>query len=147
MSVHRVRQMSENARMPTLNLEHVACNVEDPVAMAAWYVQHLGMRIVRHSPEPPQIHFLADAAGRAVIEIYRNAADPVPDYAAMNPFQFHIAFAAPDPDAARAALVAAGATLVDERTAPDGSRLIMLRDPWGIPLQLCKRPTPLLHDV
>jgi len=62
----------------------------------------------------------------------------------MHPLRFHIAFAAADPDAARAALVAAGATLVDERTMPDGSRLIMLRDPWGIALQLCNRPTPLL---
>src|SRR5215831_19962482 len=108
--------MSENRRMPTLNLEHVACNVADPVAMAAWYVEHLGMRVVRHAPEPSQIHFLADAAGRGVIEIYRNAGDAIPDYAAMNPLRFHIAFAAADLDAARAALIAAGATFVDERT-------------------------------
>ena len=139
--------MSQDRRMPTLNLEHIACNVADPVAMAAWYVQHLGMRVARHSPEPPHIHFLADAAGRAVIEIYRNDADPIPDYAAMNPLRLHIAFAAPDPDAARAALVAAGATFVDERTLPDGSRLLMLRDPWGVPLQLCKRSTPLLAEA
>lgn len=130
--------------MPPLNLEHIAANVADPVAMAAWYVEHLGMRVVRHTPEPTQIHFLADAAGRAVIEIYRNDADAIPDYAAMNPLRFHIAFAASDPDAARAALVAAGATFVDERTLPDGSRLVMLRDPWGIALQLCKRTTPLM---
>ena len=130
--------------MPTLNLEHVACNVADPPAMAAWYVKHLGMRIVRHAPEPSQVHFLADAAGRAVIEIYRNAGDAIPDYAAMNPIRFHIAFAAGDPDASRAALVAAGATFVEERTMADGSRLLMLRDPWGLPLQLCKRPTSLL---
>jgi catechol 2,3-dioxygenase-like lactoylglutathione lyase family enzyme len=130
--------------MPILNLEHVACNVADPQAMAAWYVEHLGMRIVRRSPDPSQIHFLADAAGRSVIEIYCNAADAIPDYPAMHPIRFHIAFAAPDPDASRAALVAAGATFVEERAAPDGSRLLMLRDPWGIPLQLCKRPAPLL---
>ena len=130
--------------MPTLNLEHVACNVADPEAVAAWYVEHLGMRIVRHSPQPSQVHFLADAAGRAVIEIYRNAGDAIPDYAAMNPIRFHIAFAAADPDAAREALVAAGATFVEERGAPDGSRLLMLRDPWGTPLQLCQRPTPIL---
>lgn len=133
--------------MPILNLEHIACNVADPKAMAAWYVEHLGMRIVRQSPDPSQIHFLADAAGRSVIEIYRNAADTIPDYPAMNPIRFHIAFAAPDPDASRAALVSAGATFVDERATPDGSRLLMLRDPWGIPLQLCKRPTPLLPDA
>jgi len=102
------------------------------------------MRVVRRSADASRIHFLADAAGRAVIEIYCNAADPIPDYAAMHPLRFHIAFATDDPDTSRRALVAAGATLVDERTTPDGSRLLMLRDPWGVPLQLCKRPTPLL---
>ena len=142
-----IRRMSENTRMPTLNLEHIACNVADPAAMAAWYVEHLGMRVVRHTADPPHIHFLADAAGRAVIEIYRNAADAIPDYAAMHPLRFHIAFAAADPDGAREALVAAGATLIDDRTMPDGSRLLMLRDPWGVPLQLCKRPTPLLAEA
>ena len=130
--------------MPALNVEHVACNVSDPGAMAAWYVQHLGMRIVRQVSAPPYIHFVADAAGRTVIEIYSNPADPVPDYAAMHPLRFHLAFAAVDIDADKAALVAAGATVVDDQTTPDGSRLIMLRDPWGLALQLCRRTTPLL---
>ncbi len=60
--------------MPALNLEHFACNVSDPTAMADWYVRHLGMRVVRRVPTPPYIHFLADAAGRTVIEIYSNPA-------------------------------------------------------------------------
>lgn len=130
--------------MPALNVEHVACNVSDPAAMAAWYVEHLGMRIVRRISAPPYIHFVADAAGRTVIEIYSNPADPVPDYAAMHPLRFHLAFAATDIDADRAALVAAGATVVDDQTTADGSRLIMLRDPWGLALQLCRRTMPLL---
>ncbi len=130
--------------MPKLNAEHVALNVREPAAMAAWYVEHLGMRIVRQSTVAPYIHFIADAAGRTVIEIYSNPIDQIPDYASMHPFRLHLAFAAPDPDASRAALVAAGASLVDDQTRDDGTRLIMLRDPWGLALQLCKRPQPLL---
>jgi catechol 2,3-dioxygenase-like lactoylglutathione lyase family enzyme len=130
--------------MPVLNVEHVACNVSDPVAMAAWYVEHLGMRIVTRVAAPPHMHFLADANGRVVVEIYCNPIDPVPDYSSMHPLRFHLAFAAEDPDTARAALLAVGATFVDEQALPDGSRLVMLRDPWGLPLQLCKRTTPLL---
>ena len=42
--------------MPMLNLEHVALNVADPAAMAAWYVKNLGMRIVRQSAVAPYIH-------------------------------------------------------------------------------------------
>ena len=133
--------------MPVLKVEHFACNVSDPPGMAAWYVAHLGMRIVRRNAAPPQIHFLADAAGRVVMEIYSNSADAVPDYGAMHPMRFHVAFAAADPDAARAELVAAGATFVNEQSLPDGSRLLMLRDPWGLPLQLCKRATPLLPET
>ena len=132
--------------MPVLNVEHLACNVLDPVSMAAWYVEHLGMRIVRRITTAPFIHFLADASGHVVIEIYNNPVDPVPDYRAMHPLRFHMAFAASDPDAAATTLVAAGATPVDGQTQPDGSRLVMLRDPWGLPIQLCRRPRPLLHQ-
>ena len=130
--------------MPMLNLEHIALNVADPVAMATWYVKNLGMRIVRQSTVAPYIHFLADAAGRSVIEVYSNDADPFPDYASMHPLRLHVAFATSDPDGSRAALEAAGATFVDEMTRDDGTRLVMLRDPWGLALQLCKRPEPLL---
>jgi glyoxylase I family protein len=130
--------------MPVLNAEHIAWNVADPPAVAAWYVEHLGMRILRHSPVAPHMHFLADAAGRVVIELYNNTADPIPDYAAMHWARLHFAFDAPDPGGAKAALLAAGATEVSDQTSPDGSRLIMLRDPWGFPIQLCKRTTPLL---
>jgi glyoxylase I family protein len=130
--------------MPALNVEHIAWNVSDSVAVAAWYVEHLGMRVVREGATPPYVRFLADRAGRVVLEIYSNDVDPFPDYAAMHPLRLHLAFAAPDPDAARAALVAAGATPVDDQTQPDGSRLIMLRDPWGLALQLVNRATSLL---
>jgi len=127
-----------------LNVEHVALNVPDPAAMAAWYVQNLGMRIVRESSVSPYIHFVADAAGRTVIELYSNPVDPVPDYPSMHPLRLHVAFATSDPDAARTALVAAGASFVDETTRDDGTRLLMLRDPWGLAIQLCKRAEPLL---
>ena len=130
--------------MPRLNVEHFACNVSDPVAMAAWYVEHLGMRVIRRVDSPQHIHFMADANGRVVIEIYNNTADPIPDYASMHPLRFHIAFVADDPDGIRTALEAAGATFVEEQKTPDGSRLLMLRDPWGLPLQLAKRATPLM---
>ncbi len=130
--------------MLKLNVEHVALNVPEPAAMAAWYVQNLGMRIVRHSSVAPYIHFIADAAGRTVIELYSNPVDPIPDYPSMHPLRLHVAFATSDPDGARSTLVAAGASFVDEMTRDDGTRLLMLRDPWGLALQLCKRAESLL---
>ena len=130
--------------MPVLRLEHVALNVVDPRAIADWYVAHLGMRVVRRVEGPPHTRFLADAGGASVIEIYLNAEARIPDYGAMDPLELHLAFDSRDPDADRDALVKAGATALSDARLPDGSRLLMLRDPWGLALQLCARATPLL---
>lgn len=126
-----------------MKLEHVALNVADPVAVAAWYCANLGMTVARHIPQPAQTHFLHDGAG-SIVEIYRNPPDQVPDYAAMDPLIVHLAFTANDAVAERARLEAAGAKFVTEVLPPDGSRLVMLRDPWGLALQICQRATPLV---
>jgi glyoxylase I family protein len=128
-----------------VKLEHVAFNVADPVAVAAWYCEHLGFTIARHLPQPTQTHFLADEAGETVLEIYHNPPGEVPDYASMNPLLFHLAFVSSSPARDADRLIEAGAGRVDELKTPDGSHLIMLRDPWGLPLQLCKRAVPLVR--
>jgi glyoxylase I family protein len=127
-----------------MDIEHVALNVPDPVAMAAWYTEHLGMRVVRSLAGPPHTHFLADGSGRVVVEFYRQAVAPVPDYPAMDPFVLHLAFVAPDVRGTRERLLAAGAASAGEVTAtPTGDELVFLRDPWGVPLQLVRRASPL----
>jgi glyoxylase I family protein len=130
--------------LPVLRLEHVALNVADPRAMADWYVTHLGMRVVRQVEGSPHTRFLVDAAGAAVVELYENPSARIPDYPGMDPLELHLAFHSRDPDADREALVRAGATALSDDRLPDGSRLLMLRDPWGLALQLCARKTPLL---
>lgn len=127
-----------------MKLEHFALNVEDPVAMAAWYVAHLGMKIVRQMEQAPFMTFLADDSGRIMVEIYLNPADEVPPYRDMNPLLVHLAFVSESPTADKERLVGAGASLVSEQHLEDGSHLVMLRDPWGLALQLCKRGTPML---
>jgi glyoxylase I family protein len=130
--------------LPVLRLEHVALNVTDPRAMADWYVEHLGMRVVRQVEGPPHTRFVADAGGRTVVELYVNPSARIPDYLRMDPLELHLAFDSQDPDGDRDALVRAGATALSDARLPDGSRLLMLRDPWGLALQLCARATPLL---
>ena len=125
-----------------MKFEHFALNVPAPREMAAWYVAHLGLKILRHCTTGSLAHFLADDSDRVFFELYHNPAAPVPDYAAQPPLVFHFAFASADAKAARAALVAAGATLLTEETLADGSVLVMLRDPWGVALQLCQRAVP-----
>jgi glyoxylase I family protein len=130
--------------LPSLKIEHAAFNVPEPEEMAAWYVENLGMRVARHTGGPTQIHFLADAAGTTVLELYHNPAAAIPDYPAMHPMQMHIAFACDQPDAARVELEAAGAAFEDATDLADGSRLVMMRDPWGVPVQLVRRAVPLV---
>jgi glyoxylase I family protein len=127
-----------------MKLEHFALNVAEPAGIAAWYVEHLGLRVVRKMEAPPHTHFLADSGGTVLLEFYNNPPDQVPPYARMNPLLLHIAVVSAEPDADRTRLVAAGATFVEEVRAPDGSHLVMLRDPWGLALQLCRRAVPML---
>lgn len=126
-------------------VEHAAWQVADPVAVAAWYGRHLGFTVARKIDRPPHTHFLADAAGRVVVEIYNNPRAPLLDYPSLDPLQLHLAFTVADPVAARDELVAAGATIADDlQTLGNGDRLVMLRDPWGFAIQLVARATPLL---
>ena len=122
-----------------MEIEHVALNVPDPAAMARWYVEQLGMRVVVGNDSPPYAHFLADSAGHVMLEIYLNPPDDVPDYGARHQLQFHIAFVSSDPPADRRRLEAAGATFVEDIHLPDGGYLVTMRDPWGVPLQFVRR--------
>lgn len=125
-----------------MKFEHFALNVPDAKASARWYVAQLGLRVARTRDDSPFTSFLADDSGRVILEVYSNPAAPYPDYKAAHPLCFHVAFIADDPAAVRARLVAAGAAPAYEETLPDGSFLIMVRDPWGVPLQLVRRATP-----
>jgi glyoxylase I family protein len=130
-----------------MNIEHIALNVADPVALAEWYTCHLGMRVVRSIAESPHTRFLADESGRVVVEVYRQKA-PVPDYASFDPMTLHLAFTTADLGATRDRLLAAGATTAADITrTPAGDEMTFLRDPWGIVIQLVKRARPLMESA
>lgn len=126
-----------------MKIEHCAWDVREPSRMAAWYTEHLGFRVIRHIPEKADMHFLADDSGSVCIEIYRNPRVETPDYPAQHPLVFHLALISADPGADRRRLEAAGATFFEEDHLPDGSHLVMMKDPWGHSLQLCRRAEPL----
>lgn len=122
-----------------LKLEHFAYNVADPVSVCDWYAKNLGLKLVRQGPAPTFTSFLKDPATGVMLEFYRQTVATTPDYAAQHPLTLHIAFATDAPDALKAALTAAGAHPVSDDTLPDGTRLLMLRDPFGICIQFCQR--------
>jgi len=125
-----------------MKFEHFALNVSDARAAALWYVDHLSMRIMRRREDPPYTHFLADETGRVIMEFYTNTAAAVPDYSAHHPLSFHIAFVVEDPAATKSRLIGAGASEAYDEGLPDGTILLMVRDPWGVPLQIIRRAHP-----
>src|SRR6185369_265580 len=123
-----------------MKIEHFALQVADPVAMAEWYVKHLGCSVARSTGEPAHARFLKDASGAVMLEIYRNPKVSVPDYSKIDPLWLHLAFVSSDLAADRDRLVSAGATVVEDlTTTPAGDQLVMLRDPWGTSVQLVRR--------
>lgn len=119
--------------------EHFAINVEDLQATMAWYVTHIGLRIRSTQAELPFTSFLEDGSGRVVLELYQRTDVDCTNFSQQHPITFHIAFVSQDAAADKKRLVAAGASFVEAVNKPDGSQLLMLRDPWGLPLQLCQR--------
>jgi glyoxylase I family protein len=128
-----------------VDIEHIGYQVPDPLAAARWYVENLGLRIARSFGAPAFTQFLADSSGHVMIEIYNNPAAPMPDYRAMSSLVLHLAMECPDVEDVRARLLAAGATAEgDVLHAPSGDILAMLRDPWGFPVQLARRASPMI---
>ncbi len=128
-----------------MNIEHIGINIKDPQSAARWYVDNLGWKIIRQGGPPAHGRFLADSAGRGIMEVYCNTKAAIPDYFAMDPVVLHVAVASGDVRADRQRLVDAGATPEGEiAVTPDGDQIAMVRDPWGLPLQLVKRAKPLV---
>ena len=128
-----------------MKLEHLALQVPDPAAMADWYVKHLGFSVARAGGPPAHARFLLERGGAVMLEVYCNPNAQLPDYFAQDPLLLHLAFATDDPAQNSARLKDAGARLVDDVSRnPAGDELVMLRDPWGIALQLVKRAEAML---
>lgn len=127
-----------------MKIEHTAFNVEEPVLMARWYVQHLGLTVKRRTTDAPYAHFLADDGGTVMIEIYGNKDAHLPDYRSMNPAELHLAFVSRDVAADVLRLRSAGATVVADVHQLNDDTFAMLRDPWGLPVQLVQRATAMI---
>ena len=103
------------------------------------------MRQVRQGPGPNFMTFLADEGDNVMFEIYKNPDVETPDYFAQDPMVLHLAFYSDDVEGERARLIGAGATAVgDVFNREDGDVLAMLRDPWGLAVQVLSRKERML---
>lgn len=120
-----------------MRIEHFALNVNGARAMVQWYKQHLGMPIHVEKTEEPYTAFLGEAPG--ILEIYENRSQAMLDLKQQHPLMLHVAFTSDDVHADRERLLVAGAAIEDEDVDQDGYGLLMLRCPWGLAIQLCRR--------
>jgi glyoxylase I family protein len=125
-----------------MRIEHLAINLDAPADWAAWYVRHCGFKTIRVQSGPPWTHFIADSHGAVLLEVYDRTDKPRVEWRKADPILFHIALVSDAPEADARRLCAAGATRIEGGADADGYGLIMLRDPWGVPLQLCCRREP-----
>jgi glyoxylase I family protein len=126
-----------------MRLEHFALQVPEPIAMADWYVKHLGATVARSGGAPQHGRFMK--VGGVLFEIYNNPAVTMPDYSKFEVMQLHLAFSSENLKADRERLVKAGARVVEDiYGTPDGDEIMMLRDPWNLPIQFVKRKEPMM---
>ena len=130
-----------------MKMEHIGLQVQDPVQMSAWYSRNLGFRVMRQQEKSPFTAFLADSSGSVMLEIHHHLDVMVPEYRQMDPLVLHLAFdVGHEPiEAASRRLIQAGAVLAkDLVVSPAGDKLMMLRDPWGLAVQLVKRAQAMI---
>ncbi len=121
--------------------EHLAVNVPDKGAFVDWYVANIGLKVVRDVPG--KMVFLADTHGVVMMEVYSNPNAQQLDFARTDPLAVHVAFEVENPAADAETLVAAGASIHDPYKTAGEDSMVMLRDPFGLGLQLVKRGRPM----
>ncbi len=127
--------------------EHFAINVKNPHEVRDWYCEHLGLKVVWELKEHPYMMFLADSTGRVVCELYHRPEFEITDFSKKHQLVFHFAFESENTEADKNRLLNAGASFVEEMKKEDGTHIAMLRDPWGLPLQLCQRAEKLNKHI
>lgn len=127
-----------------MKLEHLALIMEDPIAAAKWYSDNLGFTIIKEMDQSPFAHFIVDYSKKMLLEIFLLPDKEIPDYRKVDPAIMHLGFSVDNIEEKFQDLVSNGAIVVNEiSTSGTGDKIAMLRDPWGIPIQLIKRSAPL----
>ncbi len=122
--------------------EHIALNVKNVEDIKEWYVANVGLKVVSEQSQAPFMTFLEDSTGRVILELYHRPEEEITNFKTKHPLSFHMAFVSQNAEKDKTRLLDKGASFVEEITKEDGSHLVMLRDPWGMPLQLCHRAKP-----
>jgi glyoxylase I family protein len=124
-------------------VDHIAIAAEDPRALAEWYRDVLGMRVLfENGQEPPTLFVGGDRGG--TIEIMPHRGQPRPSREFYAPGISHIALTVEDFDSAYTAVQQQVATLSDRIPAAGGGWIANFQDPEGNDVQIIQRTKDLL---
>jgi catechol 2,3-dioxygenase-like lactoylglutathione lyase family enzyme len=147
LAIQFVKRVAPMLAPTGIRPEHLALNVADPQRITNWYCENLGFRVIRKGTPPTYTNFVADDGKNMMFEVFNNTAYPLLDISKIHHLAFHTAFVVDDVRAIRNGLLAAGATIVDDITVnAGGDEILVMRNPWGVPLQFIKRAKPMLKE-
>ena len=131
-----------------MRIEHIGLLSSTPIQMGHWYKEHLGFRIIIEAgTDADGVIFMDDDSGM-VIEIGHLPGISPMEFRSHHPLSIHLAIECTSPENEARRLVEAGAELVGEslRNAYKGEK-ILVRDPWGLTIQLINRKAKLKSNA
>ena len=128
-----------------MKLEHFAINVPEPAAIAQWFADHLGMRIVMAQDVSPYMHFVADDDG-SMIELYNNPSAADAGLRRNEPLQLsHCLLVYQHRRGQRKADRSRGNSHRRDHLQRYRRKVpAFFRNPWQIPVQFVQRPKALI---
>jgi glyoxylase I family protein len=125
--------------MAVSGIEHIGFVIRNPGPAADWYHAHLGFAVLRKA-EDNSVAFIREPGTGLIFELIGSKDIRPVDADLSHPLQAHIAVKSDDLDADRQRLTDAGATFVmDCKTDDPDARVCILKDPFGLYLQLARR--------
>ena len=125
-----------------MKIEHIGLLSSAPIQMGHWYNKHLGFKIIiEDGTDAEGVIFIKDDSG-TVIEIGNLSGISPVEFRSHHPLSIHLAVECSSPENKAKCLVEAGAELIGEslKNAYKGEK-ILVRDPWGLTIQLINRKT------
>ncbi|MBI3910267.1 MAG: VOC family protein [Armatimonadetes bacterium] len=121
-------------------MDHVAIACRDPEALARWYCEVLGLRIVFDSGQRPPTYLVGGSHGSLIEIMPDNGSNRAQRGHLLEPGFSHVAFRVADFEAAYAALRRADVrSLTEARPAAGGGKIAFFEDPEGNLLQIVWR--------
>ena len=129
-----------SAYASSIRFEHIAIDVENPKAVADWYVKYMSLTIISESKK---MIFVGDPDRHAMFELYKKP-DVKVRFSSLSHDSSHVAFATDDAAGLSKKMVEGGAKILKQFTNPVGDTVINMKDPWGNNLQIIQRIKPKL---